>query len=166
MLTQRDKARAKIWTRLWQQHWDTPPAWDSLSEIIRLALLRETVNLQRPLILEAGCGSARISARLAENSARVVLLDITPAALRIAKANCRQAILVQGSVHRLPFAQVFDLIWNAGVLEHFNKTEQRQILDEFSKVLRPGGSIVVFTPFAGSLLYRIAKYFLERTGGW
>lgn len=92
--------------------------------------------------LEVGCGSAKLSALLAQQGAHVTGLDVSWHALRAASDNFSaiQATgeLIQGNALQLPFADAaFDAVLSTGLLEHFQNPVS--VVAEMTRVLRPGG---------------------------
>ena len=58
----------------------------------------------------------------------------------------------------LPFEDgSFDLLWCSEVLEHLE--EPARALDEFRRVVRPGGNIILTTPNSYALLFRLLALF-------
>jgi len=52
------------------------------------------------------------------------------------------------SVDAQPFkSEIFDAIWTTEVLEHL--LEVRRTVSEFNRILRPGGLLVITTPYHG-----------------
>ena len=96
-------------------------------------------------LLHAGCGSGQVDKDIGEKIA-ISALDISPEALTIyKKANKRYRELIHGSIFAMPAMEAsFDGIYNLGVMEHFTEKEISSILDEFNRVLKPGGRIVLF----------------------
>ncbi|MBU7008190.1 class I SAM-dependent methyltransferase [Phosphitispora fastidiosa] len=60
----------------------------------------------------------------------------------------------------------FDLLFNSGVLEHFNFDERVKILTEMKKKLNPGGRIVIAIPNHYSLPYRLGYLYLNLVNRW
>jgi len=164
-----EKAIARTWSSYWRSHSARAAEWDSLSHLIFLTLRRETGGFAGKAVLETGCGTGRISSRIAREGARVTCLDVAPEALELARQELEgvaSARLVLGSVLALPRDAAFDVVWSAGLLEHFSVADQRKALEESLSVLSPGGNVIALTPYAGSFVYRAAKAFLERIGKW
>lgn len=156
---------------VWSSYWgsmEVVAQWDSLSETILRTLERESRGFAGRHVMEAGCGTGRISHRVALAGARVTCLDITSEALELAARTfgATPARFVQASILDVPREERFDLVWNAGVLEHFTVEDQRLSISEFLAVLAPGGRVVIFTPYSRSLLYRAGKLVLELLGRW
>lgn len=161
-----DKVR-EVWAGYWGARPQAKP-WDSLSELILQTLLREVGGAEGRSILEAGCGTGRISHRLAQAGAAVTCLDITEEALELARLEFGDTPgnFVQGSILSMPEGRSYDLLWNAGVLEHFTVDDQRKALSEFVSVLSERGQVIIFTPYANSPIYRVGKFILEKVGAW
>lgn len=105
-------------------------------------------------ILEAGCGTGLILSRLAPFVKSSVGLDLSSGMLEKAKA--RGLCVVHGSVTELPFAdESFDLVCSFKVLAHVEQIEQA--MRELSRVLRPGGRMLVEFYNTTSLRYLIRR---------
>jgi SAM-dependent methyltransferase len=108
-------------------------------------------------VLEAGCGIATDGARFARAGARYTGLDQSETALELATRRFREEGLEgsfeRGSVTALPFeAASFDLVYSHGVIHHLPETERA--VEEFERVLRPGGVALVMVYHRDSLNYR------------
>lgn len=157
--------------KVWSHYWESVAKfddWDSLSELIYLTLHQELHQQLDQEILEAGCGTGRISYRLALAGGRVTCLDITEEALALARVTFGETPgrFIRGSILNLPKEHSYDLVWNAGVLEHFSPEDQSQAIAEFIDVLSPRGVVVLLTPYSRSPLYRLGKFVLEKLGRW
>lgn len=156
---------------VWESYWsgyDRDDSWDSISDTVLGAIQGEWQDLEGSTVLEAGCGTGRISHRLALAGAEVICLDITQEALDLARKAFGEtpARFVQGSMLDMPREYACDLVWNSGVIEHFKPDDQRRSLAEFLAVLNPGGRVVILIPYANSALYRLGKAVLELLGRW
>lgn len=99
-------------------------------------------------LLDAGCGSGGMLARLREQFPRAQLtgLDISADALHLTSDRATGAELFRGSVDQLPFADAtFDFIVSLDVLYH-RDVDDRKGLGEMHRVLRPGGILLVNLP--------------------
>jgi SAM-dependent methyltransferase len=96
-------------------------------------------------LLEVGCGIGTDLARFARGGARVVGIDLSETAVRLARANLAQhggrpAVLVgDGAALPVPDA-TFDVVYAHGVLQY--AANPRGIVDEARRVLRPGGTAI------------------------
>lgn len=98
---------------------------------------------RRLLMLDVGCGTGAMSARLARWG-RVVSADFSPLALKFSR---RRGLnnLVGADAMRLPLASDrFDAIFSMDVLEHI--PDDRLALREFYRVLKPGGRVFATVP--------------------
>ncbi len=101
--------------------------------------------------LDAGCGSSKILAAMPHAFG----LDYRLAKVRFRRiTNTR---LMCGDVCRLPFHDAtFGLVINSQVIEHIPDT--RSALDELTRVLAPGGILVIGTPDYGRFRWRLAEW--------
>jgi len=104
-------------------------------------------------VLEAGCGSAESTFRLASETkdiTKVAVMDFAPQSMVLAKRNARiygvDADFVVGDIHLMPFkSRSFDFVWNMGVLEHFE--DPLPIIKEMERVTKKGGAMAAVVPF-------------------
>jgi dolichol-phosphate mannosyltransferase len=98
-------------------------------------------------VLHAGCGSGQVDANV-RSHVKVIPLDISLEALalyQVSNPDAREVL--HGSIFNIPMQDSsVDGIYNLGVMEHFDQAEIQNILDEFRRVLRPNGVIVLFWP--------------------
>lgn len=128
-------------------------------------------DLRGRTVLDAGSGTGLNSLALSARGAKVTLLDIAQPALDIAKTYYEEqgleAELVQGSIFEMPFPDgTFDVVWNTGVIEHFEPPERRLAVREMLRVMKPNGTTITINPNAGAGIYRFAKDWAERHGRW
>lgn len=101
----------------------------------------ETIGDPRNLFaLDVGCGEGRFARKLAARGAEVVGLD--PVALLLESGQTRGGGFVRGVGERLPFqSATFDLV--VCYLALIDIADYRAALAEQSRVLRPGGRLVI-----------------------
>ncbi|GAW29465.1 glycosyltransferase [Carboxydocella sp. ULO1] len=156
--------------------WDNVFAsWDPKLIPVPSPLACEFIYLFKSLVsegaclLEVGSGSGEISAALAQNGYECTLLDASDVALNLSKLlfennNCK-GNFVKGDLFNLPFPdESFDIVWNSGVLEHFDDVEIVAALREMRRVSRK--FVVVAVPNASCVFYRLAKWYLESQDKW
>jgi SAM-dependent methyltransferase len=149
---QRDDAR------VWDSHWaalsEKRSLFGRLASLVRTSLLSRAVRAfadehfpRSGVFVEAGCGTAESSSRIDPAGRTLVALDISRLAVKAARRIDVFRGLLQGDLFRLPFrdGSVAGL-WNLGVMEHFAPEEGRALLDEFARVLAPGGVALLFWP--------------------
>jgi SAM-dependent methyltransferase len=116
-------------------------------------------------VLEAGCGIATDGVRFARSGARYTGLDFSTTALELARRRFalegRPGAFVHGSVTALPFSDAsFDLVYSHGVIHHIADTQRA--VDEFQRVLRPGGKALVMVYHRDSLNYFVTVMGVRR----
>lgn len=148
----------------WDRHWEgySPSRGDSFIFRERHRLLLEAVDLlQRAKngllhILEAGCGAGHNIFLLCRSLDRClgVGLDVSPTALEKHRELYPDtgATMVLGDLYSIPFADAsFDLVFNAGVIEHFANEEKGKVFAEQKRILRPEGLLFITVPGKYSL---------------
>lgn len=122
-------------------------------------------------VLDLACGHGRIANRLAERGAKVSGLDASELFLRHAREEAAGAGLdvdyVQGDMRSLPWPEAsFDrvLSWFTS-FGYFEDDENRRVLAEARRVLRPSGQLLVENNNLVELLPRwLPSVVLERDG--
>jgi len=96
-------------------------------------------------VLEVGCGAGTDLVRFARGGAIVSGVDLSPAAIALARTNFAQqgleADLREADGERLPFPDgTFDLVYAHGVVQYTSTPEA--LVAECRRVLKPGGEAV------------------------
>jgi SAM-dependent methyltransferase len=130
--------------------------------ILEMARFAERGGLD---VLDAGCGIATDGLQFASHGARYTGMDRSETALAVARPRFADAGMpaefVHGSLTDLPFApRSFDLVYSNGVIHHIPETQR--VVDEFSRVLRPGGQAVVMVYHRASLNYYVSILLIRR----
>jgi ubiquinone/menaquinone biosynthesis C-methylase UbiE len=116
-------------------------------------------------VLDCGCGPGSITCDIAREitPGKVVGIDANASQIAQATAHARSlgtdnAEFRQGDVYALPFADgEFDAVFSNALLEHLS--EPQRAVDEFFRVLKPGGVLGVSTPDWSGFL--VAPYMRE-----
>ena len=96
-----------------------------------------------PKVLDVGCGTGATLVALDE-VADVTGIELDAGAVAFCKERGLEQV-VEGSAESLPFADgSFDMVFALDVIEHLDDDEVG--LREFSRVLKPGGKLVVTVP--------------------
>ncbi len=175
--------------RRWRQIWAKNQSWATRARVVLAALeahasgaapddspcpapsrmqqdIATFLNRQVPAssYLEVGAGTGLTSAALAPSARRVATVDILPESL----AACRRHRGVESyraDMFNLPFADgEFAVVWNAGVLEHYEFPKQLEALREMKRVARE--AVVVAVPHRRCLPYRLGRAAAQRAGVW
>lgn len=95
-------------------------------------------------VLDVGCGQGTPVLRRVAESATGVGVDISRAQLALAAENAPGAHLAQGDMTRLPVrGGAFDAVTAFHSLIHVPRDEHRAVVEEFARVLQPGGRLLV-----------------------
>lgn len=111
-------------------------------------------GIDRPKLLEAGCGAARSSIALMSEhkDADLSLLDISEYALAFARKEAeRNGFLnvqyLNASLFNMPVDnESFDLTWNVGVIEHYDEEKIEAMIKEMWRTVKDGGFLVIGIP--------------------
>jgi SAM-dependent methyltransferase len=106
-------------------------------------------------VLDAGCGSGRLTKQIGNHGARIVIgVDMNDAVEHVYRAtrDAENVHIVQGNIMSLPFKpHVFDFVWSNGVIHH--TPDAAACHRALSHVVKPGGTLYVwvyarrFSPF-------------------
>jgi len=117
---------------------------------IAVQLLDEA--LPRPArVLDAGCGSGELAAKLVQRNYDVHGIDIAAPMIHLAAARFGADRFQTGDIENLSFPDnAFDAVVSLGVIEYLDSDDLA--LREMRRVLKPGGIAIFATPNALSLL--------------
>lgn len=140
--------------QFYDRYWQRPAEMDSalgLEAAPREALLRAVLTglpAGSP-VLDAGCGPGDYCAVIAGMGLRAVGVDISAAVVAHARRRHPGVSFHAAALERgLPFADgSFAAAWCSEVLEHL--FDVHAALAELNRVLRPGGLLVLTTPYHG-----------------
>lgn len=114
-------------------------------------------------ILEAGCGSGKLSVVLATMGYKVTAMDFSKTMLQNVKNLAKQAEkffgkldidTAQGDLGNLKLKDKYKLVFNEGVVEHWlDRKDRIHVMGEMKKVTAKGGTVAVFVPNAANPLH-------------
>jgi SAM-dependent methyltransferase len=136
----------QFWTpEFWQKYCELKNPYREYKLACDTSLVVDLLNpLEGERVLEVGCGYGRISRALLDAKAgKLVAVDFSAAMLRGCAENTRRAVHLCGAnAGQLPFKDSsFDVVVCTGVLMHLD--DQSGALNELSRVLRPGGRLLI-----------------------
>jgi ubiquinone/menaquinone biosynthesis C-methylase UbiE len=129
-----------VWSRFYDLPWIQSMVYRAPQEAV-VARLRA---LPCRLVLDIGCGTGLLAARVRRElpRLRVVGCDFAGGMLARARARDRAGWWVQGDAGRLPFRSgTFDAVVSTEAFHWF--PDKRAALREFRRVLRPGGQLML-----------------------
>jgi 2-polyprenyl-3-methyl-5-hydroxy-6-metoxy-1,4-benzoquinol methylase len=134
---------------LQQQNWDTwnLQARNGAPDAYMLELLDEARRWvprtpTTPRILEVGCGTGWLTADLT-GFGRVTGVDLSPAAIEIARQRRSEAQFVCGDIRELTIDGHFDYVVTADTISHV--ADQPGFVRRIGDLLKPGGTFLLMT---------------------
>ena len=111
-------------------------------------------------VWSAGSGIDLISLHLKRElgeSISITIQDISEKCIsenrKIFKENGMEAKFLVEDIFDSKFVEKFDIVFNTGLLEHFDKKNQERLLDIFSRSLKEGGVYLTSTPSLQGKVY-------------
>lgn len=123
--------------------WDSPAGRERWKRRVKMLTCHVEEGMR---VLEIGCGTGELTKVLQNKNSSIVAIDVSPELLEIAKRKVksnRVTFLLQDASN-LGFAKnLFDTIIGSSVLHHL---EVDKALEEFYRVLKSGGTIILTEP--------------------
>ena len=140
----------EYYERYWTSGKEASPDADLLTDD-RVKMFLRYSGAQRGRLLDAGCGAGKAMALLVAAGYQATGLDISLSALEKMRVHSSAAGAVAGVLDSsLPFADgTFDTVFCCEVIEHL--LDVPRSLAEMRRVLRPGGTLFLSTPYHGRL---------------
>lgn len=153
MFTAKDRQKCQ---EIFEKHYAGRKFHDALYRDLILKYLQPGQRL-----LDAGCGRYLKFSKELSGIARVVGIDLEST---LETDNRSAPFGVRGDLSHLPYpSDSFDMVISRSVVEHLE--DPRLVFREFSRVLRPGGKVVIITPNKYdyvSIIASITPYWLHR----
>ena len=168
------------------QHGDVAATWDKVSAAYDEAaywqfpenranlatILRHLGEASGKRIIEVGSGSGLTSVALAQQGAHCALLDISPVALATAAEGFKRAGLpppeqfLADALHNDVPGNVYDLVWNGGVIEHFVDEGKVLLIHEMVRLCKPGGLVLILVPNRLAWQFQLRQSWQKMRGTW
>ncbi len=134
-----------------------------MREILYRMLTRAAQKLPGASVLEAGCGTGYMSKLLTERYGwRMTPLDLGREGLEYARGY-GLGRLVQGDISALPFKDAaFDGVVSLDVVVHLPRGSEGAALQEFARVVKPGGLLALRVSALDALHSRHSEFAHER----
>jgi SAM-dependent methyltransferase len=146
----------------WSQTYDDPG--NPLIEVEQPVVWSIFETIEPGAALDAACGSGRHARRLVELGHEVVGVDSSPDMLEKARASLPDTVFFEAELASLPLEPAsFDLVVCALALEHVQ--DLSGTVAELTRVLRPGGRMVLSDLHPAAVALGGAAYFQDAQGG-
>lgn len=165
----------------WDRYWSEVAPVDITNVIegdLNYRLLKRLIDMPQNKnlrILEVGSGSGIRTLALVKEFQNYIIdiafVDFSSIALGYARENAKKnevnASYILADALKLPFSDdVFDIVWNGGVNEHFDGENRQLIFNEMVRVCRSRGQVIVIVPNALNFPYRLRKKIAEIRKTW
>jgi 2-polyprenyl-3-methyl-5-hydroxy-6-metoxy-1,4-benzoquinol methylase len=131
----------------------------------KLAIDRYLPPSATDVVIDAGCGSGVITGHLGQSGARVIGLDSNESSIAFAQRTfgAHNVEFHAARLDQLHLDRPADKIYCLEVIEHLTREEAADMLDGFSRVLRPGGRVFLTTPNVRSV-WPLIEWAADRSG--
>ena len=153
-----DSQKPSLWDDIAKNYTDTPDEGEIEIAMDIEGVLHKNGIFANSSLLEAGCGSGHISAFLANKGYETTLLDFSEIALNKAKQVYEKNKLVGRFIKSDLFdispesVGYHDVVWNSGVLEHFDGWQIIQSMQKMANVAKKFVIILVPNPKSSSYM--------------
>lgn len=132
---------------------------------------RELIKLTEKgnVVLEIGCGSGETSLALAKENRIVTAIDYSQNSINLVNSLVKKTGYMVDTycidaLNEFPFKSgTFDVVFQAGLLEHFEHKQRIEMLSKWKNVCKKMVSLI---PNAHCLAYRAGKQIAEKNGTW
>ena len=126
--------------------------------------IKNRINMnQGSILLDAGCGDGHLLNYYCRNGLTGIGADLTYYALKIAQERHNKNIYINTDLRTLSFkSESFNTIVCFNVIEHI--LEQDQVMQEFQRILKPKGILIIGTNIRDSICWWLYQKFIgEKT---
>ncbi|MFB6129696.1 MAG: trans-aconitate 2-methyltransferase [Salinigranum sp.] len=102
-------------------------------------------------VLDVGCGTGHLTARVAASGAMAVGIDASPEMIRRARDAYSDPLFVLSDVRDLAVDEPFDAVLSNAALHWIPRDDQPRAIDRIAAALRPGGRFVAELGGAGNV---------------
>ena len=136
-------------------------------------ILKKKIPFEHLRIAEVGCGTGTFSLTLGLLGAEVVLIDIDPRAIKMAKEvfnifKCNTEFIQMSVLDPVPEFLInrFDIVISGGLAEHFVGDDRLKCIAFHEALLREGGFSYIGVPNKLSPFYQMVRLFRIVTRTW
>jgi ubiquinone/menaquinone biosynthesis C-methylase UbiE len=135
-------------------HPSAPPWFNRMIDAVQFRAIRRALRIAAvspgTRILDVGCGTGRWVRRYEQLGLRTTGVDAALPMLRLARERGTATPLSAGDARLLPFApETFDCVSDITVVQHIPTSEQPEALRELTRVLKPGGRMILMELIRG-----------------
>lgn len=153
------------WNKVWKNQKyisDYMLRWYGYLGKISKALLPEKRD-----VLEVGSGSGAGIAIFGKDGHNAFGLDISGVAIERSSRDYKEVNFIKGDLFNMSFNNgSFDLVFNSGVIEHFQYPDNIKAVRSMARILKPKGRLIISVPNSYCLWYVLGKKILMKLNRW
>jgi ubiquinone biosynthesis O-methyltransferase len=117
-------------------------------------------------VLDLGCNDGNLSLYMARKGCEVLGIDLARNAVECARKSAEHYAIKNARFESIDFVrdwnepEAFDLVLCSHVIEHV--PDDAAFIRKIATALKPGGTLLIFTPTQHASLYRFTKFFTGR----
>jgi SAM-dependent methyltransferase len=161
----------------WNRYYSSVPLTARLTRKYTAAVLLEMIQrYARPAVQSEGLSIVELGG--ANSCFLDRIFDTVPCAsydivdtnqyglsLTLRSRHAQAVRLHNASVLALPFTKAADLVFSAGLIEHFHPEDTRKAVSAHLDLVRPGGTLILTFP-TPTVIYQSTRRLLEACGQW
>jgi 2-polyprenyl-3-methyl-5-hydroxy-6-metoxy-1,4-benzoquinol methylase len=129
---------------------------NSIKYHVKLFIRQNQQKFRNKVVIDAPAGAGVTSRILKEVGATVHAYDLFPQYFKVEGLTCERANIIEG----IPMPDNFaDVVVCPEGIEHFS--EQYRAFQEFNRVIKPNGSLLITTPNYSNLQSRLSHFLFE-----
>lgn len=159
----------QIWENFWQQH-DYTAEYEIKEYHWDIKNVIEDFCKQAQTSIEIGSGIG-ITSLILSDKLQCTLLDFDKGVLQKASSlfewkQKKAQFICCDMFHLDTVKEKYDVVFNSGVIEHYNVKQRVMLLREYQKVLKQGGVMVIAVPNHYCIPYKLGYVILRFLGRW
>ena len=159
-----------IQKEVWKEFWQTK-IYDNLDikeyHTDLKKIIEEIPNVHTTIEIGSGIG---ITSFLLSNEIECTLLDFDRGILEKAEQlfakHGKKATFVERDMFDLAIDRHYDVVFNSGVIEHYNVKERTTLIKEYAKIMAKNGSLIIAVPNHFCIPYKLGYIVLRCLGKW
>ena len=156
----------KVWKNFWQEKTDDDLNIKEYHTDLK-KIIEDIPDVRRTIEIGSGTG---ITSFLLSDEIERTLLDFDRGILEKAEQLFakygKKAVFVERDMFDLNINKRYDVVFNSGVIEHYNVKERTVLLKEYAKIMEEKGWMIIAIPNHYCIPYKVGYMTLRCLGKW